>query len=75
MTLSEYLQAQGHGAVTAFMRASGVMRWATIDKARKGLLRDVDVALTLSQATGGQVSAASMLGLPDGTTKPLRPRS
>lgn len=62
MDLSKYIDDEGHGAVAALVRESGLSR-NTIEKAQRGEPVGTKAAKALSAATGGKVSARSLAGL------------
>lgn len=63
MTLVEWLEADGRGAVSRLSRKSDISM-LTIRRVRDGLkLRNVVVARKISDATGGAVSTESMIEL------------
>jgi hypothetical protein len=62
ITITEYLERDGRGAVERLARAAGVAR-ATIDNARQGRPVLLEKAVAISEATGGVVSHWSLLGM------------
>lgn len=63
MTLAEWLEAEQRGSISELSRRSGVSM-LTIRRVRDGMrLRNVVIARRISEATGGVVSAQSMLEL------------
>jgi hypothetical protein len=62
ITITEYLERDGRGAVERLARAAGVAR-ATIDNSRQGRPVLLEKAVAISEATGGVVSHWSLLGM------------
>ncbi len=62
MDLRNFIEDTGHGAVAALVRKSGLSR-NTIEKAQRGDPIGAKAAKALSAATGGKVSARSLVGV------------
>lgn len=63
MTLSEWCEKEGRGALTRLTKATG-LTFAAVSRVVKGTAQArADTAKKLSDATGGAVSAASILGI------------
>jgi hypothetical protein len=62
MEISDYIESRGHGAVASLVRESGLSR-NTIEKAQRGETIGPKAAKALSAATGGKVSARSLVGV------------
>ena len=66
ITLIEYLERDGRGAVERLARAAGIAR-PTVEAARAGRSISLAKAVAISEATGGVVSRWSLLGMsPEG---------
>lgn len=72
MQLAEWVAREGIGAKSHLMRSAGVA-YTTVLGAVAGKTRSKRVALALSAATGGEVSAAEILGVAE-TPAPRRRR-
>ena len=76
MTLAEYIAAHGGPAAKRALAEQAGLRWATVHDAVRGARGpSVSTARAIEAATGGAVSAASLLGLdtivtPDGGARP-----
>lgn len=62
MTLAEYLEKQGRGAIEALARRADCSR-NSIVSARDGHAPSVRLARQISAATGGEVTVLELLGL------------
>jgi hypothetical protein len=62
ITLIEYLERDGRGAVERLARAAGIAR-PTVEAARAGRPITLPKAVAISEATGGVVSHWSLLGM------------
>jgi len=62
MTLAEYLEKNGHGAIEALARRADCSR-NSIVSARAGHAPSVKLARRISAATDGEVSVLELLGL------------
>jgi hypothetical protein len=59
MRFSEYVAREGKGVLSRVMRSTG-LAWGTIVKASQGRPVTYPVAKKISDATGGEVSVASL---------------
>jgi len=74
VTLQEYLSKQGHGA-KAQLRADTGLAYSTIHWIAAGRTRPkIETARAISEATGGAVSVAELLGLDAGDVRQRRKR-
>jgi hypothetical protein len=62
ITITEYLDSDGRGAVERLARAAGIAR-PTVEAARAGRVISLAKAIAISKATGGVVSHWSLLGM------------
>ena len=62
ITLIEYLERDGRGAVERLARAAGIAR-PTVEAARAGRAISFAKAVAISKATGGEVSRWSLMGM------------
>ena len=62
ITLIEYLERDGRGAVERLARAAGIAR-PTVEAARAGRSISFVKAVAISEATGGIVSRWSLMGM------------
>jgi hypothetical protein len=62
ITITEYLERDGRGAVERLARAAGIAR-PTVESARAGRVISLAKAIAISEATGGVVSHWSLLGM------------
>lgn len=63
MTLAQYLDKQGHGALTRLAKALGTSKGYLSDIRDNNRTPSVTFAVRLEKATGGEVTAISLLGL------------
>lgn len=59
MTLPEWIQEQGRGAITRLHMTTGIS-YSTVHGAARGKRVTYDIAVKLSEATGSKVSVASL---------------
>jgi len=63
MTLADYLEEQGHGALTRLAKAAGTSKGYLADIVDGRRTPSVAFAKRIEAATQGQISAISLLGL------------
>lgn len=63
MTLADYLEEQGRGGLTTLAKAAGTSKGYLADIVDGRRVPSVAFAKRIETATGGQVSAISLLGL------------
>ena len=67
-----WLDGRGHGATAALARSVGT-RWATIYEIANGHVPKADLAKKIDASTGGEVSAAELLGVEPSVTTETAP--
>lgn len=61
MTLTEWVEAEGHGALSKLQRDTG-LAYTTVFHAAKEGVKTIDVARKIVAATGGRVTLEELIG-------------